>query len=142
MEIVMGNGYANGWLLNRINRLRSEMDWQPESATSPATDVVEHEDGYHFYFEMPGIKPDSVDVRVEEGRLVVEAERKRPEWPKEAEIHLAERTYGRTMRAFALPDDANSENITAAYRDGVLEVTVPKKPGAKPTRIKINFANN
>ncbi len=145
MDVVIGNGYSNGWLydrVNRLNRLFNEAGWtHSEADLVPRSDVVEHGEGYHFYFEMPGIKADSVQVQVEDGNLVIEAERKRPEWPKEAEIHVAERSYGTMRRAFTMPEDASADGIKATYRDGVLEVTVAKKPEAKPTKIKVNVEN-
>jgi HSP20 family protein len=144
MELLLGNGYTNGWLydrMNRFNRLFNEAGSTPEGRITPPTDIVEHEDGYHFYFEMPGIKADSVEVRVEDGSLIIESERKRPEWPKEAEVHLTERNYGKMRRAFVMPEDASADGIKATYRDGVLEVTVPKKLEARPTRIKVNVEN-
>lgn len=141
MEVMVGNGYTNGWFYDRLNRFLSDAQFVPQTERRPLTDVVEHGEGYHFYFEMPGINADSVDVRVEDGQLVVEAERKRPEWPKEAEIHVAERAYGKLARAFTLPEDASHDGIKATYRDGVLEVSVAKKPEAKPTRIKVNVEN-
>ena len=83
MEVVLGNGYANGWLydrMNRINRLFNEAGWTaPEGHVAPRADVVEDGEGYHFYFDMPGIKADSVNVQVEDGNLVIETERKQPE---------------------------------------------------------------
>jgi HSP20 family protein len=75
------------------------------------------------------------------GRLTVEAERKQPEREKDTEVHLSERSYGTMRRAFTLPEDASADGIKATYRDGVLEVTVAKKPEAKPTRIKVNVGN-
>jgi hypothetical protein len=56
----------------------------------PSVDVIEDKDGYHFYFEMPGLTNESIDARIENGRLLVAAERKRPEWPQETEVHIAE----------------------------------------------------
>ena len=145
MDVVMGNGYANGWLydrMNRLNRLFNEAGVSvPQAHVRPRADVVEDGEGYHFYFDMPGIKADSVNVQVEDGDLVIETERKRPEWSKDAEIHLSERSYGTMRRAFTMPEDACAEGIKATYRDGVLEVTVAKKPEAKPTRIKVNVEN-
>jgi len=147
MEVVLGNGYANGWLYDRMNRLNRIFNEAGRSAAEsqshvlPRTDVIEHSEGYHFYFEMPGIKADSVNVQVEDGRLTVEAERKQPEWPKDAEVHLSERSYGTMRRTFTMPEDASAEGIKATYRDGVLEVTVAKKPEAKPTKIKVNVEN-
>jgi len=145
MDVVLGNGYANGWLydrMNRLNRLFNEAGLSvPQTHVRPRADVVEDAEGYHFYFDMPGIKADSVNVQVEDGDLVIETERKRPEWSKDAEIHVSERSYGTMRRAFTMPDDASAEGIKATYRDGVLEVTVAKKPEAKPTRIKVNVEN-
>ena len=145
MDVVLGNGYSNGWLydrMNRLNRLFNEAGLSvPQTHVRPRADVVEDAEGYHFYFDMPGIKADSVNVQVEDGDLVIETERKRPEWSKDAEIHVSERSYGTMRRAFTMPDDASAEGVKATYRDGVLEVTVAKKPEAKPTRIKVNAEN-
>jgi HSP20 family protein len=116
-------------------------DFQPQTRHStirPAVDVVEDKDGYHFYFDMPGLNNDSVDLRVEDGTLIMTAQRKRPEWSKEAEVHFSERHYGPIRRSFALPKDASHEQIRASYKDGVLEVTVEKRPEARPVKIQIN----
>ena len=108
----------------------------------PRADVVEDGEGYHFYFDMPGIKADSVNVQVEDGSLIVETERKQPERSKEAQVHLSERGYGTIRRAFTMPDDASARwNQGDLSSDGVLEVTVAKRPETKPTRIKINVEN-
>ena len=139
MEVRL-NGYTpNDSLLRHWNVLWNE--FEPSRKASPTADVVEDADGYHFYFEMAGIKSDSVDARVEDGSLVIEAERKRPEWAKDAEVHLSERTYGTMRRAFTMPEDASHDGIKAAYKDGVLEVTVPKRPESKPFKIKVEVNN-
>lgn len=138
MELMVTNGCVpNESLLRRWNALWNELDPAASRASALAADVIEDADGYHFYFEAPGIKSESVEVRVEDGRLVVEAERKRPEYSKEAQIHLAERTYGPMRRAFAMPEDASHESIKASYQDGVLEITAPKRPESKPVKIKV-----
>ena len=140
MELRVTNGYTPGTLLGRPwTRLWEEFGNGLDSTFAPRADVVEHGEGYHFYFEMPGLKSDSVDVKIEDGALVVDAERNRPEWPKEASIHVAERTYGKLHRAFTLPEDAVHDNIRAAYKDGVLEVIVPKRAEAKPVKIKVEL---
>src|SRR6266403_1076750 len=132
MEVRMNGFTPNDSLLRRWNVLWNELEPTAAHQTAPTADVIEDADLYHFYFEMAGIASDSVDVRVEDGNIVVEAERKRDEWSKDAEIHLAERSYGTMRRAFAMPEDASHDGITAAYKDGVLNVTVPKKPESKP----------
>jgi HSP20 family protein len=145
MDLLIENGYTNGWLYDRVNQLNRLFNEGNRAATEahlvPRSDVVEHGEGYHFYFEMPGIKADSVQVQVEDDSLVIEAERKRPEWPKDSAIHVSERSYGTMRRTFTMPEDASAEGIKATYRDGVLEVTVAKKPEAKPTKIKVDVEN-
>jgi len=142
MEVMMTNGFApNGLLYGGWDRLFRELDRGGERGLAPRADVVEDAESYHFHFEMPGLKPDSADVRIEDGALVVEAERTRPEWSKDAAIRVSERAYGKLHRAFELPDDASHEGIRAAYKDGVLSVTVPKRPETKPVKVKIEFEN-
>jgi HSP20 family protein len=140
MEIrYEGSFPTNGWLFNRMNGFLS--DFQPHlrhPGIRPAVDVVEDKDGYHFYFDMPGLKNDSVDLRVEDGNLNVTAERNRPEWPEDTAVHFSERHYGTIRRSFELPKDASHEQIHASYKDGVLEVTVEKRPDARPVKIQIN----
>lgn len=126
--------------VNGLDRFFSEVNGA-RNAIVPATDVVEDDDSYHFYLEMPGLDAESVEVHVEDDSLVIEAERKRPEWPTDTQLHLNERRYGAIRRAFRLPEDATHEQIRAAYRDGVLEVTVPKRPETKPVRIKVEHLN-
>jgi len=135
------NGYApTPWAFRPWNRMWQEPDrGGQEQSFAPRADVAADNEGYHFYFEMPGIKSESVDVRVEEQALIVEAERKRPEYPKETSVLVAERAFGKLRRAFTLPEDAAQESIKAAYKDGVLEVTVPKRPEAKPVKIKVEL---
>jgi HSP20 family protein len=140
MEIRYESSFPNnGWLFDRMNGLFK--DFQPQvrqSGIRPAADVVEDHEGYHFYFDMPGLKNDSVDLRVDGGTLTVTAERKRPEWPKDSAVHYSERHYGTLRRSFELPKDASHDQIHASYKDGVLEVTVEKRPETRPVKIQIN----
>ena len=108
-----------------------------ERESVPTADVVEDGEGYHFYFEMPGLKADTLEVKVEDGSLSIEAERVRPNWPEGSHVHLAERAYGTIGRVFRMPEDANPEGINATYRDGILVVNVPKKPESKPRKITV-----
>ena len=139
MEVRFENGWTGrGWLFDpRTLSLFRETDAAAGNMV-PAVDVIEDKDAYHFYFEMPGITNESIDSRVEDGRLLVAAERKRTEWPKETEVHVAERGYGTIRRAFELPNGASQDKIEASYRDGVLEVTVQKKLESKSAKILID----
>jgi HSP20 family protein len=140
MELRMTNGYTpSGWLYRPWNRLWEELEGGASQGFAPRADVSEDNDGYHFAFEMPGLKSDSVDVRIEDQSLIVEAERPRPQRAENITVHVSERSYGKLRRAFTLPEDAANDNIRASYKDGVLEVTVPKRPEAKPVKIKVEL---
>ncbi len=140
MEVRMTDGFLpNGSLLARWQSLWDDVPAPTPRTMTPSADVIEDAEGYCFYFEMPGLTSDAIDVRIEDGRLVIEAERRRPEWPKEAEVHLSERAYGALRREFRLPEDADHDAVAAAYRDGVLEVKVAKRPESKPRKVKVEF---
>jgi len=87
---------------------------------------------------MPRLTNESIDARVEDGQLMVTAERKPPEWPPESKVHVAEREHGTFRRAFELPNDASHDKIEGVYKDGVLEVTVQKKTESRSAKIQIN----
>jgi HSP20 family protein len=139
MEVRFDNGWAGrGWLFDpRTVGLFRQSDTTARHMVPPV-DVIEDNDAYHFYFEMPGLTSKSIDARFEDGHLVVEAERTRPEWPKETRVRVAERSYGKIQRTFELPNDVSPDRIEASYKDGVLEVTVEKKPESKSAKILIN----
>jgi HSP20 family protein len=139
MEVRFESGWAGrGWVLDpRVLGLFRQSDATARHMV-PLVDVTEDKDAYHFYFEMPGLRNESIDVSVENGGLLIAAERKQPEWPQETEVHIAERGYGTIRRALELPNDASHEKIRAAYKDGVLEVTVEKKAESKSAKIQVN----
>ncbi len=130
-----------GWLAHQFTNIwkdfARDVDGPANDHITPPADVIEDTESYQFFFEMPGLKSDSADVRVEDGRLVIEAERVRPQWPKETQVHLNERSFGAVQRSFKMPEDALTDGISASYRDGVLNVRVLKRPEVKPLRIKV-----
>jgi HSP20 family protein len=126
-------------MFDSLNRVWQAIEEAAGDHMTPPADVVEDKDAYHFYVEMPGLKDDSIDVHVEDDRLIVASERKRPESPQEIQVHVAERDYGTIRRAFRLPLDAHRDGIRAAYADGVLEVTVEKRPESKPVKIQVKL---
>ena len=102
MELRYESSFPNnGWLFDRMNGFFKDLQPQVRHASiRPAVDVVKNKDKYYFYFDMPGLNNDSVDLRVEDATLVVTAERKRPEWPKDSAVHFSERHYGSMRRSF------------------------------------------
>ncbi len=143
MEVRLLNSeyMPDGWVSRQLTSFWNDFNrihnGAVERESVPTADVVEDREGYHFCFEMPGLKADTLEVKVEDGSLTIEAERVRPTWPEGSHVHLAERAYGKIGRVFRMPEDANPEGIDATYRDGILVVNVPKKPESKPRKITV-----
>ena len=104
----------------------------------PPVNIEETDDAYEVSAELPGLRPEDVEVTVEQNVLSISGERK---WGDEAEnknFHRVERGYGRFLRTFALPHQVDGERVQARFQDGLLHVSIPKAEGAKPRRIPIN----
>lgn len=111
--------------------------WGNGNEFLPAMDVRETEEAFVAEVEMPGLKPEEIEVKVEEGVLHVAAERKHEKDEKVKGVHRTERYFGRMERHLALPATAAGEKLEAEYRNGVLTLTIPKKPEAKPRSVSV-----
>lgn len=111
---------------------------------APETDVVETEKEIRVVTEMPGLKPDDVEVDVENNVLTIRGEKREERTEGEAggKYHLAERRYGTFARSFVLPRDVDAERIEAAFEHGVLTVRVPKSERAQRRRIQVGGTGN
>ncbi|MFN3483888.1 MAG: Hsp20/alpha crystallin family protein [Planctomycetota bacterium] len=103
----------------------------------PPLDVRETEDALIVEAELPGLKEKDIEVKVEDGVLFIGAERKQEKDEKTKDYHRIERYYGRMERRLALPDFVDAEKAQAAYKDGVLQVTLPRRPGTKPRSVPV-----
>jgi HSP20 family molecular chaperone IbpA len=92
----------------------------------PPVDIVEDAEEYLFKIDLPEVKPDNLRVSVEEDDLVICGERANP-WQGERKLLRVERPHGYFERRFALPDDANSREISTLFAESVLEVRVSKE---------------
>lgn len=106
---------------------------------SPAADAKSDGDAYRITMELPGVAEDDIHVTAEGGMLMVKGEKKSDREEKGEGWFFSERQYGSFQRSFRLPADADESAVTAALKDGVLTITVPKKPqaAAKSTRIPV-----
>ena len=102
-------------------------------------DVKESDGNYVVHAEIPGVKKDDIHVTIEGNRVSISAEVKHEKEVKEGErvIH-SERSYGMASRSFSLADEVDQSKSQAKYADGVLELTLPKKPGASRKEISIS----
>ncbi|MCA9626915.1 MAG: Hsp20 family protein [Myxococcales bacterium] len=102
----------------------------------PSFDVKETAEAFELFADLPGVKAENVDVRVNGNQLSITGKRE-AETKKEGEnFHQVERTYGSFSRVFTLPDNAGHE-VDAELKDGVLKVSIPKKPESKPRQISV-----
>jgi HSP20 family protein len=106
-------------------------------AFSPALDVEETEEAFTLHVELPGVKADEVEVSLEENVLTIAGERRFYDEREAEGFRRIERHFGRFHRAVRLPDRVDADGVAAAYRDGLLTITVPKAEEAKPRRIQI-----
>ena len=103
----------------------------------PAVDIVEEKDRYVLRADVPGVKPEDIDVNMENGILSVSGER-HDESTEEAEgMRRVERVSGRFYRRFNLPDTADAEEISAKSANGILEVLIPKQAEIQARRIAV-----
>lgn len=105
--------------------------------TLPKIDFKDAGAAYQLDAELPGVPAKDVEVSVANGILTVRGERNAEKEEKDANYIRVERSYGRFERSLGLPDDADETKISANSKDGVLTITVPKKPGAKTETRKI-----
>jgi HSP20 family protein len=104
---------------------------------SPAVDIFETENELVLKADVPDVDLKDIDVRVENQTLTVAGERKFVQQESGQGYHRIERSYGTFTRSFAVPSVFDTEKIAAAYKNGVLTVTLPKKEAAKPKQIKV-----
>lgn len=104
---------------------------------SPGVDISEDDKEYLVKADLPEMKKEDVKVTVENGVLSISGERKSETEEKKKKFHRIERSYGTFLRTFSLPEDADSTKISAEFKDGVLEVHLPKAPVANPKTVDI-----
>lgn len=118
--------------------------WMEEAASQnlvPAMDVVERDNEYLVKTEMPGVKKEDIQVSMENGVLTISAETKSEEKEeKEGRLIRQERRYGKYIRSLRLGTEIDSAQVKAAYKDGVLELTLPKAEAVKPKKIAVDVA--
>jgi HSP20 family protein len=109
---------------------------------APAVDILETEDAITLKADVPDVKIEDLDIRVENNTLTLKGHRKFEKDEKVKGFHRIERSYGDFVRTFALPNSVDNEKVQADYRNGVLAITLPKKEAAKPRQVKVAVNNN
>lgn len=141
-------GHDFATLGSRINRMLNDVfagsDWQyRDSAVSswvPPVDVLEEQDDIRILAELPGVKPEDVQISLEGNVLTIHGSKQQTAEEKTERVHRYERTYGSFERTFTLPATVDAANIKADYENGVLTVTLPKVEQAKPRQIQVQVS--
>lgn len=133
-----------GGIQNQINRIfNSHLSGSGrnlgilEGSWSPAVDIYESKDNILVRADLPGVAKDAIEISVEGDVLVIKGEKKVEPDKKEEEFVKSERFYGAFNRALTLPAEVDSDRVKAVYKNGVLELTLPKKEEVKPKQIKV-----
>ena len=112
---------------------------RPASAGGyPAVDVLESKDSYLLRAELPGMNKEDFNLEVKNGMLTISGERKLEELVSGVQYRSVERVAGRFSRSFYLPETVQQDGIQATYRDGILEIYVPKLEHAKARQIRVS----
>jgi HSP20 family protein len=129
--------------------MRSLLSWDPfremapfpvvedRAMLSPAFDVKETKDAYLFKADVPGIPEKDLEVTITGNRLNISGKRDQEKEEKNDRYYTYERNYGTFTRSFTLPDGADLENLRASIEQGVLTISVPKKPEVQPKKIAV-----
>ena len=110
-------------------------EWQRTFA--PDIELKEEADHFLLRTDLPGIKKEELDISVTGNLLTLKGERKRESESKSKDCYYSERMFGSFSRTIELPTEIDAEKVKALYKDGVLELTLPKVEGAKPKQIKV-----
>jgi HSP20 family protein len=124
--------FGEAYLRNNDEDVLNRGDWRP------VVDIYEN-DKHEIVLraELPGLKREDIDIRVENNTLTLRGERKRDSEVKQESYHRVERSYGAFSRSFSLPNTVNTEKVAAAFTDGVLTITLPMREEAKPRQIQV-----
>jgi len=123
--------------MNRtFNRSLTSRDSWP-AGHYPNVEVREEDDAYHVHADLPGLKKEDLNISVEGNRLTLKGERKHEKEKKEKGYYYSERSFGAFARTLEFADDLQADKVKASYRDGVLEVVLPKSENAKPKQITV-----
>ena len=118
-------------------------DWYEENVSEdliPAMDVKERDNEYVIHAELPGVKKEDIDVTIENGVLTISGEARSESEEKEGErVVRSERRYGKYVRTMRVGSQIDEKHIKAKYKDGILELTLPKAEEIKPKKISVDL---
>ena len=147
--------YRGGWLrpwhpFRELEEFRQRMEewlkpgfWRTApvegAAWAPPIEMYEEKDKYVVKAELPGMKKDEIEVSITDNVLTIKGERKAEEERKESNYYCCERYYGSFLRSINLPGNVDAKKISAGYKDGILEISLPKTAEEKEKKIEVKI---
>jgi len=131
------------WLEDFFRRPFFGPSWWPRLRTpefeeiSPSFDLFTEEDDVVVKAELPGMKKEDIDVSVTDNTITVSGEKRKEEKVEKKDYYRLERSYGSFSRSFSLPAEVQTEKVTAKFKDGILEIRIPKTEEAKKKEKKV-----
>ncbi len=132
---------------SRLNRFfmdtpvrRGEIDGLSFADWTPAVDIQETDNEYLIKAELPDFRKDDVTLNVLDGVLTIGGERTQEKEEKGKKFHKTERSHGKFVRQFELPSEVDAAKVQADYKDGLLNIHLPKTATAKPKAIEVKVA--
>ncbi len=148
MTIIKWDPFGNlATLQNRINRMFEEAFELPRSRNEdimtsswkPPVDIFQEEEGIAIKVELPGVKKENISVDVKDNLLVIRGDRPMDTDVPDDRYYRRERVFGQFYRAFTMQEYVAPEKIQAAFKDGVLEIRIPKPEEQKPTQVTVSI---
>ncbi len=106
---------------------------------APTVDITETDTAYMIKGEIPGVDKEDVNVTIEDGIITMRGERKQEKEEKDKKFHRIERSYGSFLRSFRVPDDVDETAVKAEFKDGMINVTLPKSGKAQAKLINVSI---
>jgi len=133
-------------LQERMNRLMSDFrtrspfgeEEMAQGSWIPAVDIYETKESIVLNVELPGVTKEDIALEVKDSTLTIKGEKKLEKNVTEENFHRMERSYGSFTRALTLPSTVQQDKVKAKFRDGILEIMLPKAEEAKPKQIKVD----
>lgn len=124
--------FFNDWAVRAIESDRERSAWVPP------VNVLEKDGNLILKVEVPGVAEKDIDLKIDGSRLTISGEKKQDEKVEASSLHLSEISYGTFTRSFTLPDVVDPDKVGAKFKNGILTITLPSKPEARPRTIKVN----
>ncbi|MGB3974858.1 MAG: Hsp20/alpha crystallin family protein [bacterium] len=132
-EIFGGFGFADKSAAESWDTL------MPSALFKPNLDISETDKEYSITVELPGVDEKNIELELIENTLKIRGEKKQETEKKDKNYHCVERSYGSFQRSLTLPEDADQEAIRAEYKNGIMTISIPRKPELKPESKKIEI---